>query len=153
MWVEVFEDLKIQGDTVTNLLCLTECNWHKCSPNVYVNTIRLLRVDVKVLGVFIWSPYVLWGGCVGFLMFLWLTNCGSYVMLGKITRPQHIYKVSEKVYKVSEGLKAPYRHIRDIVFHTFNILFHRYVENSFIFFNTFLIDFNILLSLYCTFRQ
>ena len=67
-------------------------------------------------------------------------------MLGKITRPQH-------VYKVSEGLKAPYRHIRDIVFHSFNIVFHRYVENSYTFKNTFINHFNILLSLYCTFRH
>ena len=83
---------------------------------------------------------------MGFLMFPWLTKCGPYVMLAKITRPQH-------VYKVSEGLEAPYRHIRDIVFHSFNILFHRYVENSYTFKNTFLIDFNIILSLFRTFRQ
>ena len=42
--------------------------------------------------VFIWSPYVFERGCVGFLMMVGLTKCGPYVMLAKITRPQHIYK-------------------------------------------------------------
>jgi aspartate/tyrosine/aromatic aminotransferase len=74
-------------------------------------------------------------------------------MLGKITRPQHVYKVlthisldvykvstqiSEEIYKVSERLE----HIRHLFFHRFHKLFHKAVENTFIFKKGF---FNVLI--------
>jgi len=55
-------------------------------------------------------------------------------MLAKITRPEHIINVFK-------GLKSVYRHIRHLFFHRFHTLFHKAVENTFIFKKGFFIDF------------
>ena len=88
------------------------------------------------------------GGIVGILWRWGWQKCGPYVMLAKITRLW-------KVYNVFKGLKGSYRHIRHLLFHrtnrffhTFIILFHRHVENTISFFNTFINVFYCFLALF-----
>ena len=141
MRIEVTQYVKIQGDAIPLLLCLLINDWHNSAVVVLLIQYRITEWKCQDLGCIYERGVCFFAGSVWVLWPRSWQKCGPYVMLAKITRLQHIYNVSE-------GLEAPYRHIRDILFHRFHIVFHRYVKNTILFFNTFLIVFYCFLTLF-----